>query len=213
MTTDAMATLDTRYCRGLPVPYIACWSSETKPRFRLVERRGRLAYADEQPRDRDAHGVPWERCGSSPGRARAEWIRIHPWRQRQVMDAMRCQVCNGPADRNRRGWLWLLYADPDDWAGWPEGMGTTHPPVCARCLPVAARCCPHLCSSAVAVRVADPRPVGVLGEVYQMLGGRPTLAEKRTVLYTEPEIRWTLATQAVRSLHGCTVIGPAEDTR
>jgi hypothetical protein len=59
--------------------------------------------------------------------------------------------------------------------------------------------------SYVAVR-ANSRISGISGALYQ--GGRshPVPVAKVTVSYGNPAVRWTLATQLVRTLHDCTIV-------
>lgn len=193
------------------VPHIASWEAE-RVKAELVLKpfdRG-IGYADETPADRDQHGVLWRRTPSRVGRGRPEYKRVHARRQREVMTDLRCQVCAGPASRTQAGWLWLLHDDRSvEAAGWPELVAATHPPLCVPCARVSMQACPHLRGAAVGVRVADPRPWGVMGSLYapSPLDRRRTRAVRPAMVpYGSPLARWVLAAQMVRLLHGCTAV-------
>lgn len=81
----------------LHVPYIASWSAERTAQPEVVMRRGRLAYRDERPYDRDTAGILWHRMPSRPGRGRPQHGKVHFLRQRRAMEAQLCQVCGLPA--------------------------------------------------------------------------------------------------------------------
>ncbi|MFJ2953558.1 hypothetical protein [Streptomyces sp. NPDC087270] len=103
--------------------------------------------------------------------------------------------------------LWLLGDDRDDWPGWPEQMGATHPPVCLPCAALSVRLCPYLRGGGhVAVRVKEPRPGGVLGALYKP-GPAGPLPVGRTLLPWNDELMpWVLASQMAMELHGCTFV-------
>ncbi|MEV7683304.1 hypothetical protein AB0O64_32890 [Streptomyces sp. NPDC088341] len=189
------------------VPYITAWSAERIPPP-LVTARPRLgiAYADEDLYDRDQEGVLWARSLLKQGQGQPEFGRVHPLRQRQAMRRMLCQVCAGPADRNEQGWLWLLSDYRGDWPGWPELMGSPHPPLCLPCAGKSVRVCPSLRGRFVAVRVKEPRITGVLGARY--LPHDPLLGpvEQVTLHYRDPAVRWVVASQLLARLHGCTFV-------
>jgi ferredoxin len=126
------------------VPYITQWSGERPADVRVIQRRGRLAYADERSHDRDTEGVLWRRIPSTPGRGKPRFGAVHAIRQRTAMAGLRCQVCGGPADRNEHGTLWLMGEDPDTPNSWPQGLETTQPSICLPCAVLAVRACPHL---------------------------------------------------------------------
>ncbi|MFJ6212788.1 hypothetical protein ACIQGZ_05575 [Streptomyces sp. NPDC092296] len=198
---------------GVPVPYIATWSSEKRHHESLVVHpvTGRLAYRDERPGDRDEHGVLWVRADCRPKRGRPQFGLVHPRRQRHAMRDLRCQVCDGPADVDGLGSLWLLRDERGvraDWPAWPEGMAATDPPLCLPCARVSVRLCPHLRGRYVAVRVRDAQVAGVYGGLYfpKSGGGRPRVAADVTVPYDDPNIHRILAAQQVMELRGCTFI-------
>ncbi|SFL47001.1 hypothetical protein SAMN05192584_11983 [Streptomyces pini] len=189
------------------VPYITAWSGEQRLTPAVIATARGIAYPDEVPLDRDADGALWVRRALHPGRGRPRYSRVHPQRQRRAMARLLCQICGSPADRDEHGVLWLLEDDRADWAGWPEGLVTVHPPVCLPCAPKAAGLCPHLRGTgAVAVRVRDSSLDGVHGQTHRLHNGRLVPDRQIVVLYEQPEIRWTLAAQAARNLNGCTLV-------
>ncbi|UGQ12512.1 hypothetical protein LO772_02530 [Yinghuangia sp. ASG 101] len=147
------------------VPYIASWSAETTTQPEVVMRRGRLAYRDERPWDRDSTGILWRRMPSRPGRGRPQYGKVHLLRQRRAMEALLCQVCGLPAasDATDDGVLWLLNEDPHDPGAWLPGLVTGHPPVCLHCAWLSVRACPHLRRQYAAVRVRRHTLSGVHG--------------------------------------------------
>jgi hypothetical protein len=198
--------------RPTMVPYIAAWTEEDSDVGVILAPFGQgIAYPDEQADDRDRYGVLCQRIPSNPGCGRPEYQRVHARRQREVMAGLLCQGCNGPASQTELGWLWLLHDDrATEPPPWPEYVGATHPPVCVPCARKATRQCPHLHGTYIAVRVADPRPWGVYGNVYTPPPpGRdpvPVFRRGALVRYTDPLIGWVLAAQAVRLLRGCTQV-------
>ncbi len=165
------------------VPHITQWSGEHPAEVRVVERRGRLAYADERFFDRDTGGVLWRRIPSTPGRGEPEFGAVHALRQRVAMTGLLCQVCGAPADRNEHGVLWLMGEASDAPGSWPQGLETAHPPVCRPCASLAVRACPHLRRRHVALRVQRCTPAGVHGVLY-----RPTPEGPVPVSYTHPTL-------------------------
>ncbi|AEW92906.1 MULTISPECIES: hypothetical protein [Streptomycetaceae] len=194
--------------RPLVVPYIAPWSGERTAAHLLVhDARGTgIVYADEHPFDRDSHGVLYKRTLHRPGVGDPLLGDVHGPRQRRAMRKLLCQVCGRAADRDARGWLWLLRADPRT-PEWPEGEMTTHPPLCRRCARISVRQCPHLNDQAVAARVGRPEIDHVLAVRYRKGGTAPEPAGHADVVpIADPAIRWYLATQLVATLTGCTVV-------
>lgn len=197
-------------CRQAPtvVPFIAAWSDEKSIAVPSVVTRlmGGVGYVGEVPADRD-RGVLWRRFVDLQGSGRPLYSEVHPGRQRLAMRHELCQVCGEPAHKTSEGVLWLLEDRRRDWKGWPEGMVTTHPPICRRCVPVARAQCRNLWSGAVIVRAGRSEVCAVYGQQYRVgpFGLRPALHD--TVLFgEEPAIRWTIAEQLVRSLHDCTFV-------
>nr|WP_042191700.1 hypothetical protein [Kibdelosporangium sp. MJ126-NF4]CEL20232.1 Phage protein [Kibdelosporangium sp. MJ126-NF4]CTQ97457.1 Phage protein [Kibdelosporangium sp. MJ126-NF4] len=190
-------------------PYITSWSDELTLPFTVIERpEGGIGYLDETAVDRDSDGVLWNRMLSRPNQGRPNFGLTHPLRQRRAMRRLLCQVCGGPADRNPDGVLWLMTDFRDDWDGWPTGMGDVDPPVCLSCARLSVRVCPALRRlGAVAVRVRECPIVGVRGARYHRFGRDLVAAEHVIVAFEDPAIRWVRATNLVRELRDCTVVG------
>ena len=74
-------TTPTALTRPHLVPYITQWSRERVPKSEMVIRRGRPAFADEHPYDRDSNGVLWSRAPSQPGKGKPEFGKVHALRQ------------------------------------------------------------------------------------------------------------------------------------
>ncbi len=192
------------------VPYIATWSAEERSAGPVVLRadgRG-IAYRDEVPHDRDAEGVLWMRSGLARGRGKPSFGAVHPARQRRAMRLLLCQVCAGPADRDAEGVLWLLGDDRDDWPGWPEEMGATHPPICRPCALVSLRLCPYLRRGHAVYRVASPEVAGAHGMLFapspDPASPRPVPLGPALLPYDDPLTPWLLAAQLSVRLHHCT---------
>ncbi|HEX5568367.1 MAG TPA: hypothetical protein VFY14_15830 [Streptomyces sp.] len=191
---------------GLPVPYVAAWSTETSATTSALTVRpdgAGLAYRDETPADRDRHGVLWARLCQAPGEGRPNFRALHSRRQRRAMLGLLCQVCGGPADRTARGWLFLLSRpEPAERAPhWPEGALCTKPPVCRPCAVLAVRHCPQL-TEPVTVRCRKPRVWGVFGGFFT-LGADGRLAASPTddcLPYGHRAAPWFLASQLVAEL-------------
>jgi hypothetical protein len=187
-------------------PYIVLWSDEEDLSGPVVERPGLgIGYADEFPTDRDERGVLWVRNLSRPKVGKPVFGDVHPLRQRRAMRRLLCQVCGGPADRTGDGVLWLLKDHRGDWAGWPENMAVTEPPVCMPCVRLSVRLCPALRKGAAVVRVREFPVTGVQGAVY-CGGARPVAVKHDLVAFEDPAIRWVRAMHPVRELHGCTIV-------
>ncbi|WP_328890203.1 hypothetical protein [Streptomyces sp. NBC_00316] len=199
---QALSAGPVNFPRPLVVPYIAAWSQEQARSPVVIAPRGGIAYQDEGPYDRDADGYLWLRAPAKQGCGRPDFGRVHPLRQRRVMRRLLCQVCGGSADQDERGTLWLLEDHRADWDGWPNGLLTTHPPVCAPCAREAARSCPNLLGRSVAVRVGSSEVSGIYGVRY--LPGSPLTP--RVVEYGDPAGPWVLASQLVRALSDCTIV-------
>ncbi|RKN10173.1 hypothetical protein [Streptomyces radicis] len=195
------------------VPYITQWSGERPADVRVIERRGRLAYADERSYDRDTGGVLWRRIPSTPGKGKPEFGAVHALRQRVAMAGLLCQVCGKPADRNNNGVLWLMGEAPDAPGTWPQGLETTHPPVCQPCASVSARACPHLRQRYVTLRVRSWTPVGVHGALYRPGHQGPVLTDAAGIPFDNPAIQWVIAAQLVMRLDHFTLTDPTTETR
>lgn len=193
-------------CRQAPtvVPFIASWSGERAVAAPTLTARlmGGIGYVGEVPDDR-YRGVLWRRSLDLRGRGRPLYAEVHPGRQQLAMRHELCQVCGEPADRTPEGVLWLIEDRRGDWAGWPQGMTTTHPPICRPCVHIARAQCPNLWAGAVVVRAGYSEICAVYGEQYGPgpFGPRPVLRD--TVLFDEPAISWTIGAQLVRALYDC----------
>lgn len=114
---------------------------------RLAFGRYRLRYRDEDPRDRDLHGVLMARCSFNPvdeqrlPTGEPQWKLMHPYRQIVTMQAMRCQVCAEPA-RTPLGYVFL--SGPHGVDPGKDTVLTNQPPVCAKHVRASIRLCPHL---------------------------------------------------------------------
>ncbi|MFD7874473.1 hypothetical protein ACFV5G_10250 [Streptomyces sp. NPDC059766] len=198
--------------KGRPVPYITPWSREKVTQPAPVATLHGIAYPGPTAGSRGGYDdVLWQYWGSHPGAGEPLWSEVHGPRQRHAMRKVLCQVCGGPADRDERGWLWLLEDERDSGPTWPDGEMTTHPPVCRLCAPLAARLCPHLRrKGAVAVRVAEVIVDAVYGHRYHH-GPFGLYAGKADVFLTSSwSIRWVVGNQLVASLAQCTVLDPVE---
>lgn len=193
-------------------PYVTAWSAEQDvPRSLVIRPDGLgVGYADELSCDRDKHGVLWLRVEDRHGEGKPVFGQVHPARQWRAMRKLLCQVCAGPSDRTRGGVLWLLKDGRGDWADWPEGMGSTEPPICVQCVRTSMRRCPALQRGAVAVRVRKAAVQGVWGTLYRRRGFVPEPVEGVRVAYDDPAIRWVRAVGLIRELRGCSVV-PLEE--
>lgn len=187
--------------RGV-VPYITAWSSESEKEqsATLVAHRGRLAYADEHPIDRDAFGILWRRFGVSPGKGRPEYGAVHTLRQRRTMRRVLCQVCGGPADESRDGVLWLMGRAEYEREPWPAPVESPHPPVCLPCAVRAVRLCPHLRDHYTAVRARRFHLSGVYGALYVPGPNRPQALGIATLALDDTRTRWLQAGQLITRL-------------
>lgn len=191
-----------------PVPFITAWSGEPR-RARVVTWRPiwGVRYGDEVPGDR-VDQVLWAAHHEAPGQGDPQFLVVHPQRQRAAMTDLLCQVCGQAPPPDERGPLWLIIDARGDWDDWPEGALTTHPPVCVPCAQLSRERCPEVRRTAyVAVRSAASEPAGVHGTVYAPGStGVTMLPEKHLVTFDNPLIRWVVAGQLARSLHGCTMV-------
>ena len=187
------------------VPFMVAWSGEEKSRPKVVYGPGGrgVAYANEEPGDRDSRGVLWRREKVAYGRGRPLFARLHTGRQRYAMERLLCNVCAQPADRDGDGVLWMLVNDRDDsggWGQWPTGAGVTEPPICRGCAEVAKRLCPELRRQGhVLVRVSDMPIAGVNGTVYRPGADRPVPVTNQLLPYAA-DLRWVVAAHLVREL-------------
>jgi hypothetical protein len=206
--------------RPSTIPYITRWTGETAIRPCIVPRpaldRIGIGYDDEVPGDRDAHGILWSRPAIVPTirRGRPEYGFVHPRRQRRCATRLLCQVCGGPASRTELGVLWLIGEHGQSTGPWPEGIHTSHPPVCLPCATAALRECPHIAANRTALRVQRPQPYGVIGTRYAY--NHRTVSYETDggdVAYDDARRVQMIADQMVISLSGCTVVDLHEELR
>lgn len=184
------------------VPFIASWSGETAAQPEVTMRRGRLAYLNERPWDRDSNGILWRRMPNLPGKGKPQYGKVHFLRQRQAMDALLCQVCGRPArkDATPDGLLWLLGEDPDDPGTWPADMVTGHPPVCLSCAWLSVRACPHLRKQYAALRVRRFSLSGVHGVLYRPSHPAPVPHDVGGLDFGDDRVPWVQASQLMMRL-------------
>ncbi|MFF3871958.1 hypothetical protein [Streptomyces sp. NPDC001978] len=198
------------------VPYITSRTGE-RPDLLLSLRtmrgpdgRLQLGYWDELKADRDLRGVLWGRCSQTIGAdglpiGRPRWRTVHPSRQRECMEQLRCQVCAQPA-RSHHGVLFL--AGPGEVRPEEAVVRTAQPPVCLQHARAAAEQCPHLAGRPTVFLVQSAPLYGVIGTLYQYgdAGLQALPATDEALPYGHPDLRWFLASQMVRRLRAYTVI-------
>lgn len=196
--------------KGRPVPYITAWSGEQVEQPYVIATSEGIAYVGPTP-GRGSDGLLWRLWGLKQGSGEPDWKDVHGPRQRRAMRKFLCQVCGGPADRDERGWLWLLEDQRDRGPQWPNGQMTVHPPVCRPCAPVAAVQCGHLRrEGVVAVRVGDVILDAVYGQHYFASFAGLVAGERDVFLVSDWQAKWVVAGQMAASLSRCTVLDPAE---
>ncbi|WP_232792188.1 hypothetical protein [Actinacidiphila yeochonensis] len=184
------------------MPFIASWTSESAEQPEVVQRRGRLAYLNERPYDRDGDGILWRRVPSSPGKGKPQYGKVHFLRQRQAMGGLLCQVCGRPAghDSDGDGLLWLLGDAPDPQGACPSELVTGHPPVCLACARQSVRSCPHLRQRYTAVRVRRFALSGVHGVLYRPGFPSPVPYEVGGLDFGDDRMAWMQAAQLLMRL-------------
>ncbi|MFJ2567265.1 hypothetical protein ACIQ8G_35690 [Streptomyces sp. NPDC094154] len=198
------------------VPYIT--SREGEHPDLLLSLRGihgrdgrlQLGYWDELTEDRDLRGVLWGRCSQTIGTdglptGQPRWRMVHPSRQRETMEQLRCQVCAQHA-RTRHGVIFL--AGPNEVSPDDAVVRTAQPPVCREHARAAAQQCPHLAGRPTVFLVQSAPLYGVIGTPYQWGdSGLSALPATDTPLpYGHTGLRWFLASQMVRRLRAYTII-------
>ncbi|MFI9625416.1 hypothetical protein [Streptomyces sp. NPDC052042] len=190
----------------LLAPYVASRSAEqpvlrSELKIEFAPGGPRLVYRKPRPEDRDHHGNLWVRMDESAD-GRVQYGLMHVRRQRICMENMLCQVCGGPAGRDRDGWLFLDWRRPDSPPTWPERSITSMPPLCAEHARVSVRQCPFLRRAEYAVlRVRKPRLYGVSGTLYQLTAtGWHTSDSNVLSAYGEPRLPGMLASRLHREL-------------
>ncbi|MFJ5307465.1 hypothetical protein [Streptomyces sp. NPDC088350] len=204
------------------VPYITARQGEQPDSLSNLGLRpgGKgLFYLNEGPGDRDERGVLWARCSQSRhgndvvGTPR--WRDVHPSRQRECMEGLRCQVCVQQPSHTQLGYLFLAAQhEAGSTDGW-EGCLTAQPPLCLEHAKAAVEQCGHLVrAGTVALRARVPRLHGVIGALYRAgADGRPEPVEfdgklaQTPLPYRHRQLTpWFLASQLVRELRGVTVV-------
>ncbi|GAA0906622.1 hypothetical protein [Streptomyces thermoalcalitolerans] len=194
----------------LVIPYITARAGEEADLLSHLcvrqgpDRQQRLAYVDEDPRDRDHKGVLWARYSMSldafgnPA-GRPQWRLVHPLRQRVTMHLLRCQVCAEPVPR-RGGVLFLETASRIEG---PGPLRTAQPPVCREHARMAAERCPHLRRHGyIALRATRYPLYGVIGTRYRYgeNGLQALVGTEDALPHNHPQIGWFLVSQLVREL-------------
>lgn len=207
-----------RQWRGMRVPYITSWTAESVPQPPVIRIFGRggegIGYADEEPLVDRRHEALWARSSIAPGRGEPVFHRVNSRRQQRAMRYSLCQVCGEAAI----GWradertLHLLGGDTPI----AEGETTTAPPVHPACAVEATENCPPLRRGHAAALVEFSPLWGVAGIVHDPVtlaplpNSGPRLNELQHVHIGAKQIRWTLASFTVVSLHGVTRVFPDE---
>jgi hypothetical protein len=215
-TTETSDSVSRRSEAGLVPFIIQRRGEEAAPADLVIHRaapgRYRLHYLDEDPRDRDLHGVLWGRCSFNPlndhdwPTGEPEWKMMHPFRQRITMQSLRCQVCTQPA-RTAGGFVFL--AGPHDLDAEADTVLVNQPPVCSRHVKAAARLCPHLAGQPRVFLARSAPLYGVIGVIYgySLEHGVHVVAQPDMPLpYGHPNLHTCLASQLVRRLSSFTVL-------
>ncbi|MGW7824129.1 hypothetical protein ACWGLF_39895 [Streptomyces puniciscabiei] len=198
------------------VPYITSRTGE-RPDYLTslhttygADGRLQLGYCNELREDRDLRGVLWARCSQTIGddgqpTGRPRWRMVHPARQRQCMEQLRCQVCAQPA-RTASGIIFL--AGPGEVQPEDAVVRTAQPPVCLKHARLAAEQCPHLDGRPTVFLVQSAPLYGVIGAPYQYSsdGLQALSATDDALPYHHPGLGWFLASQMVRRLRAYSVI-------
>lgn len=209
-----------RLYRGIPVPYIAAWSSERESdvvgdgfvlRVDALSGQAQLRYRDEQPTDRDSYGILWHRVAWSPGVGRPAFADVHTARQRRAMNQALCQICG------QKGQIWLAPALLWNAHLAENGRGapyqTADPPVCRSCYRLAIRYCPELGRGHVVLAVRSWTISGVRGQVADPAGGfgHPRIVDLPTAGSPfRPALRLMLAKGLVASLNRASPVSDPE---
>lgn len=120
-----------RSTAGLPVPYVAAWSSEVK----LIVRT--------EPPMPGTHAVPLLFHDGERGVGTPVFGEMAPCRQREVMTGSRCQVCNHYCGWGKKTLVEMAGGQMAG-AGWGPAPLIMEPWVCASCLTYALKVCPGL---------------------------------------------------------------------
>ncbi|WP_228771322.1 hypothetical protein [Actinokineospora iranica] len=99
--------------------------------------------------------------------------------------------------------LWLLR---DKGERWPEDMLVSEPPICLPCVHLAVRACPALRKGHILLRAKSFELYGVDGLRYRAANPYPVPIDHHIVAFTDPVIRWTLASKLVREVADFSVL-------
>ncbi|TQJ37810.1 hypothetical protein [Streptomyces sp. SLBN-115] len=204
--------------RGMRVPYLTSWTAEHVPQTRIIKVPGprgqRIGYVDENEMADRRLETLWVRTGLAQGCGRPDFLRNNSHRQKLAMRNDLCQLCGqcvlGWFSKGRT--LQLVGGSTPIY----EGETTTAPPVHPLCAVEATQNCPPLRRGYAAALVKRSVLWGVAGIVHDPKtltplphpGSRP--GELQHVHIGDKEIRWTLASFTVHSVHGVTSVSPAE---
>ncbi|WP_329151224.1 hypothetical protein OG275_38285 (plasmid) [Streptomyces niveus] len=198
--------------KGKRVPFVTPWTGEQTQPGMVVRRIGRggvqgIGYADEASHVDRRYGALWVRRAAVRGLGEPDFDAVHPYRQRQAIAHMLCQVCGASThDRPDERHLFLKYTP--DGQQITEGERTARPPVCEPCAVESVGACPFLRRGYTAALVGYARTWGVAGLVHDPVTLVPVdpEGEPTPVELDDPLIRWTLAGATVVTLHGCTPV-------
>lgn len=129
-----------------------------------------IRWQEPEPQDWDNRGVLWVRTSQNldvDGRlwGKPLFALMHPARQRETMQGLRCSVCCGPPSRTSEGYLFLLEREDSP----VEGRLTAQPPLCLSHARYGVGRCSHLRDNWTLVRSRVPRLFGVLGGIARPL--------------------------------------------
>lgn len=169
-----------------------------------------IRWQDPEPQDWDSRGVLWVRTSQNidvDGRlwGKPRFALMHPARQRETMQDLRCSVCCGPPSHTAEGYLFLL--EPEDSP--VEGRLTTQPPLCLPHALEGVRRCSHLRDGWTLVRSRVPRLFGVYGGIARRLPDGSLDVQQHAgpdgrdipIAYTAREVTpWVMASQMLRRL-------------
>lgn len=197
----------------LDTPYVAARSTDRGPRkaeltVEFAAKGPRLAYKHTSPEDRDSHSNLWVRMAEPTEPGRVLYDSMHPNRQRVCMERLLCQICAEPADRDKRGWLFIDWRREDSPPTWPERSITSMPPLCAAHVHVSLIQCPFLRRTEHAVlRVRKPHLYGVSGTLYRLTDAGWHASDNDALFpYNKPRHPGLLASRLHRELRHVTVV-------
>lgn len=113
------------YWHGIPVPYIALWSSEE--------------YSHLAP-DKNAADYPSIFLSGTRGEGEPVWGKMHETRQRETVATCRCQVCNCKLRGESMAYAMDVPQTMRD--GKTDRPLLLEPPVCRRCVAITLKMCP-----------------------------------------------------------------------